>query len=135
MSWIKRQICLSNIASLNLHRSLNHNPPSAFGIQRTSHFFQWIFLLSPIYPRQNFQIRISISWQRSTGKRKQLIAKMGMAWTIAFKKTFFPACDGNFSLQPCNLPQTLFFFLFRLAFFFLPPPPKLQETPNTSHIP
>ena len=66
--------CLANKESLNIAMSLNPIPPSNFDLVSSSHFKQWIFLLSPLCPHQNFLIIISISWQRPKGILKHLIA-------------------------------------------------------------
>ena len=109
VSWIRCQTCLANIASLNLHKSLKPNPTFNFGWQKTSHFFQWIFLLSPLWSHQIFWKSISISWNRPIGSLKQLIAKVGITWTMIFNKTSFSTCERSFSFHPCNFPQTLSF--------------------------
>jgi len=120
VSWTSLQTCLANMASLNLHRSLKPIPPFNFDLHKISHFFQCILRLSPRYPHQNFRIIISISLQRPTGKRKQFMAKVGIAYATALMRTSFPACDSNFSFHPWIFPHTLSFIKFKLALLFCP---------------
>ncbi|KAK4599821.1 hypothetical protein RGQ29_009748 [Quercus rubra] len=101
--------CFANITSLNFTKSLKPNPPSFFGLQSVSQFFQWIFLRSPHCPHQNFRINISISRQSPKGNLKHPIAKVGMAYTTAFKSTSFPAWESSFSFHSYNFPHTLSF--------------------------
>ena len=108
------------MASLNLQRSLIPKPPSSLGWQRSSHFFQWIFLWSAHWLHQNFLIIISLSWQRPIGNRKHLIANVGMTCTTALRKTSLPAWDSNFSFYPWIFPHTHSLIKFKLAFWFLP---------------
>ena len=99
--------CLANIASLNLTKSLKPNPPSDLCLHNVSKFFQWIFLRSPLSPHQNLWISISMAWHNPTGSLKQLIAKVGMAYTITFNRTSLPIWVNNFSFHPYNLLHTL----------------------------
>ena len=101
-SWFcnKRQICLPSIASLNFCNSRKPIPPSDLGLHILLHLTQWIRLLVPRWPHQNFLIIASISWQSVIGSLKQLIEYVGMACTTAFKRTSLPAWDRIFSFHP-----------------------------------
>ena len=65
--------CLASKASLNFSISLKPKPPKSLPWHRRSHFTQCTFLLSPLYPHQNFRIIISISFIKPLGSLKQLI--------------------------------------------------------------
>ena len=95
-------------------------PPKAFGLHKVSQFFQWIFRWSPLCPHPNFFIIISISFNNPDESLKQLIAKVGIAWTTAFKSTSLPTYERSFSFQPYNLLHTLSLMKLRLTFLFLP---------------
>lgn len=82
---------------MNLQRSLNPKPVLSFGWHKVNNFFQWL-----------------------TGKRKQLIAKVGIACTTALRRISLPTCDSSFSFQPWIFPHTRSFMKIRLAFLFLP---------------
>ena len=69
---------------------LEAHPSPDFGLHNVSQLFQWIFLWPPHSPHQNFLICISILLHKPTGNLKQLIAKVGMAWTTAFRNTSLP---------------------------------------------
>ena len=76
-------------------------------------------LVTPLSPPK-FTNHHFMSLQRPTGKRKQLIAKVGIACTMALRRTSFPACDNIFSFHPWIFPHTLSLMKFRLALLFLP---------------
>ena len=131
MSFISLHTCLANIASLNFASSLNPNPPSFFGLQSVSQFFQLIFLRSPLYLHQNFLISISISLQRPTSSLKHPIAKVGMTWTTAFNNTSFPTWDKNFSFHLAVSTTLYLLYNSNWLFYFFPPQLVTPNTPRT----
>ena len=81
----------------------------------SNEFFSGHPLSPPKFTNHHF-----MSLQRPTGKRKQLIAKVGIACTTALRRTSLLACDNNFSFHPWIFPHTLSLMKFRLVLLFLP---------------
>ena len=93
--------------------------PFKFGFCQFFPFNQWIFLLSPFCPHQNFLIKASISWQSPNGNLKHPMAKVGMTWMTALINTSWPAWDKSFPFQLCNFLHIFSLMRFKLCFFLL----------------
>ena len=82
-------------------------------------FTQWIFLLSPLCPHQNFLTRPSRSMQRPNDNLKQLIVYVCMAWTITLLNISLSTSNNSFSSQACNFFQTLSLIYSKLVLVLL----------------
>ena len=101
------QVFFANKESLNIAKSRKPILPTNLDFVNSSHQSQWIFLLSPQCPHQNFLIKVSVSLHKPMDNLKHPIVKVGMTWIIDFIKTSRPACDNNFPSQPCNFLHIL----------------------------
>ena len=126
-----RHTCFASIASLNFWSSLKPNPPKLFDWHNDFHFDQWIFLWLPFWPHQKFLIKASISWHRVSGSLKQLMAKVGISWITASRRTSHLAWKRSCSFQPWSFAATLSLIYSKLAFFFFP---TREEGLDISHI-
>ena len=61
-----------------------------------------------------------MSLHNPIGSRKQLMAMVGMTWTINLRRISLHAWDSNFSFHPWIFSQTLSLMKFKLTLFFSP---------------
>ena len=112
--------CFANRESLNIVRSLKPTLPTIFDLGSSSHLIQWIFMLSPRCPYQNFQITVSISLHKPLGSLKHPIVNVGITWITNLIKTSCLNCDNNFPSHPCNFFHSFFDVIKAFFFSFLP---------------
>ena len=112
--------CFANRESLNIVRSLKPTLPTIFDLGSSSHLIQWIFMLSPCCPYQNFWITVSISLQKPLGSLKHPIVNVGITWITNLIKTSCLNCDNNFPSHPCNFFHSFFDVIKAFFFSFLP---------------
>jgi hypothetical protein len=93
------QICFAKSALLKQANSRKPKPPDFLDNPNFSQFIQWIPLSFPLRPQKNLDIKEFISEHKDLGILNIPIQYVGIAWTTAFNKISFPACDKKLIFQ------------------------------------
>ena len=117
--WI-RHPCLARSARLKVLRSLNPMPPTDLGLHIFSQETHANFLSLYFCPHQKlFTIEFN-SLHRESGRLKQPIVYVGVAWATTLIRISQPALDSNLPFQFAIFLPTWSFI--RLKAFFFPCP-------------
>ena len=135
---IRRHAIFANKALLKAWMSRKPSPPRLLGCVSFSQESQQIFLSSAF---ESHQKRVSTDWiflQIPTGRRKQDIAKLGIAEITDCSMIAFPAVDRNCTDQPIDRWYIMSTMEAKRSFLFRPKcsgRPRYFPTPPSFSIP